>query len=83
MAIGGKKLGPREELMVAGGILLAAMIAWYFMLYQPLESKIRVLKDEIASEKDSIEAVQKYITQDLAFKTRIEQIKLEIEDWEL
>lgn len=82
MAAKGKGLGPREELLFAGAMLILAVAAWYLALFQPVQVKISRIEAEMAQNRDSLNAVQQYTAQEKRFMVLAEQAKQEISDWE-
>ncbi len=72
----------RNHLIMAGIILVAVVVGWFTLLYNPISTDIKALNAAIASEQDSLTAVERYKTQDKALRQRIEILKLEAVDWD-
>jgi Tfp pilus assembly protein PilO len=82
MAAGKSKFGPKGELLVAVGMLLAAVGVWYITLYQPVQAKAAKLGDEIRSQQDSVVAAERYKAQELALRMQVEKIQAELDTWD-
>ncbi len=67
---------------MAAGIVLAAILAWYLMLYQPVSARTAELTQSIRNQKDSLAAIERYKLQETALKKRTEMLNDEIGVWD-
>jgi Tfp pilus assembly protein PilO len=72
----------KNQLILKGFVLIAVVIGWLFLLYNPTSSDIKALNAAIKSEEDSLIAVERYKSQDEALQFRIENLNLEVEEWD-
>jgi len=77
-----KKLGPREEIGLAGGVMLLAVIGWYFLLYQPVSSATEAIKLQFASKEDSLKADQNYKINTARLLLQIKDLDAQIGAWD-
>lgn len=78
----GKKLGPKEEILLSAGVMLLAALIWYFFLYTPIVEKTAELKGLIASQEDSLRAVQKYKLNVATLQVKIANLDTSIAEWD-
>ena len=67
---------------MAGGIVLAAVLAWYLTLYQPVSARTADLSQLISSQEDSLAAIGRYKVQMAALGERSQALEGEIEKWD-
>jgi len=77
-----KKLGPKQEIGLAGVVILLALVGWYFMLYQPIISQTQEIKEQLRSQEDSLKAVLKYKANTANLQLQINDLNNEISDWD-
>jgi Tfp pilus assembly protein PilO len=82
MASVSKKMGPKQEFLAAGIILLLAVAAWYALLYSPVQAKTARLYEAIKSDRDSVKAVENYNAQEAAFRSRGDLIRSQTLNWD-
>ncbi len=76
------KLGPKEEIGLAGGVLLLAIVGWYFMLYEPVVSETADFKAQMSSKEDSLKAEQNYKINTARLELQIKDINNQIAKWD-
>lgn len=72
----------RNNLIMAGMILIAIAVGWFTLFYKPMSTEIQTLNTAIKSDQDSIAAVERYKTQEKILRLRIETLKIEVEEWD-
>ncbi len=77
-----KKLGPKQEIGLAGVVILLALVGWDFMLYQPIISQTQEIKEQLRSQEDSLKAVLKYKANTANLQLQINDLNNEISDWD-
>ena len=77
-----KKLGPKEEIGIAGGILLIAIVGWFFLLYQPIIKATEEFKLQLESQEDSLKADQAYKVNTTRLNLQINELNQQIAGWD-
>ncbi|MFH0766408.1 MAG: type 4a pilus biogenesis protein PilO [Calditrichota bacterium] len=82
MAAGKGKIGPKQELILSGALLLLAAVGWYLGLYAPIETKTAKLNQDIRNLEDSVKAIEKYKAQEAALQVHIARLTNETTEWD-
>ncbi len=78
-----KKLGPKQEIGLAGGVMLLAVVGWYFLLYQPVIDKTMEIQIQLLSQEDSVKADQNYKINAAKLQLQINELNEKIAIWDL
>ncbi len=77
-----KRMKPRDELLLSGLMLLALVVVWFMILYNPVVAKNSKLKQEMRADKDSVEAIEHYKVMEVKLNQRAEELSKEIVEWD-
>jgi len=77
-----RKLGPKEEILLAGGVMLAAIVGWYFLLYSPVVAKTALIQAQLSSQEDSLKADQNYKINSARLQLQINELNTQIATWD-
>jgi len=78
----GMKLGLKQELILSGVMVTAAVAAWYMLLYQPIAAKTTELKQLVGNQQDSLQAIKNYETQTAALRLKIQDLQTQTKIWD-
>jgi len=79
---GGKPFGPKEDLGISAGVLLLAIALWYFLLYSPVQKETAALRTVVASQEDSLQAINRYKANVAMLNTKVIECQANIATWD-
>jgi Tfp pilus assembly protein PilO len=77
-----KRMGPKQEIGLAGGVMVLAIIGWYFLLYQPIVAKTETVQAQLSSQEDSVKADQNYKIKTAQLQLQISELNTKIATWD-
>ncbi len=82
MAMGKKKMKPRDELIAVAMLILAAFGAWYVVLYKPVVAKTAEIINSINVDQDSLVAIERYKLLTVSLDAQTKLVDKNIIEWD-
>ena len=71
-----------NELIMLAVLLILAVTVWFIMLYNPVMSETAELKKDMKADQDSLDAIEKYRSMEVAAQEKIKNLNEEIIQWD-